>query len=406
MVLRDGLNILSSALLITGVTIGIGIFGLPIKLGLAGIIPSFTAMLLTWAVMYMTGWIIVKRMLEVRDKTIDLPGLFHSVLGTYGKVLTIAGYLILLYGCMVAHLAAGASVLSRLIDSRLTEGQWIVLSFTVATGLSLLNINLIRKANAFLLTSMAVAFLGLIYLSSSNIDVARYQYMDWHFLPATIPVVATALTYHPIIPSICRGLNFNCSAIKIALLIGTLIPLCTNTIWSLTVIGALPLAGEGQATILFAFNNDEPATVPLAQAYANSPIEKVSMVFSILALTVSYVLQGKAMLGFFEDILSFSPKLNARAIGPILTFVPPFLIVMIYPNLFLKALDLVGGVSIMLLFGILPALTALKDSNIYWRRWGFFLLIVASLFMGLELMQEFGLLHISPDIEYWPIKNR
>ncbi len=184
--IRNNLNILSSALLITGVTIGIGIFGLPIKLGLAGIIPSIIAMLLTWAVMFMTGWMIVKRMLEVKDKTIDLPGLFHSALGTYGKVLTILGYLILLYGCMVAHLAAGASVLSRLIESKITEGQWIVLSFTVATGLSLLGISLIRKANALFLTAMAVAFLVLIYLSSGNIDAGHYHYSQKQVTPLSV----------------------------------------------------------------------------------------------------------------------------------------------------------------------------------------------------------------------------
>lgn len=404
---HPGLNILSSALLITGITIGIGIFGLPVKLGLAGIIPSVIAMCLTWAVMFATGWIIVNMMLSAENPMEDLPGLFRSALGLPGKLLTVSGYFILLYGCLVAHLAAGASVLSKMINSTLTQNQWIVISFIAATGLSLFGLKIIRQANAFLLAAMITAFFVLVYLSGRNIQPERYLYMDWHFVPATIPIIATALAYHPIIPSICRSLEYDRRAIKKALLIGTLIPLGVNILWSLTVIGALPLAGTGDANILSAFNNDEPATVPLAKAYAHSPIEFVSMVFSIIALTVSYVLQGTAMISFFRDLLMPFPKLNTKVIRPVLTFLPPFLVVLIYPNLFLKALDLVGGVSIMLLFGILPALTALKYSGgSQWKKvWGLALLTAAALFMGLELMQEFGLIRIRPDMEYWQLRN-
>jgi tyrosine-specific transport protein len=164
------------------------------------------------------------------------------------------------------------------------------------------------------------------------------------------------------------------------------------------------LAGEGNATILSAFAKNEPATVPLALAYANSPIEVVTMAFSAIALTVSYVLQAASLRGFFRDLIASRAKGKTGYATALLTFLPPLGVVLVYPKIFLTALDLIGGVSIMLLFGILPALVALRSraGGSSWNRAGaLVLLLVFSSLMVLELMQEFGYLKIRPEVEYW-----
>ena len=88
----------------------------------------------------------------------------------------------------------------------------------------------------------------------------------------------------------------------------------------------------------------------------------------------------------------------------VMGFIPPLAVVFIYPGLFLKALDVIGGGSIILLFGVIPSLILLKDEAS--KRTGtkvlaICLLVVSLAFMGLELMQEFGLLKINPTVEYW-----
>lgn len=46
-----------------------------------------------------------------------------------------------------------------------------------------------------------------------------------------------------------------------------------------------------------------------------------------------------------------------------LSFLPPLLIGLIYPDIFLKVLDIVGGVGIVVLFGILPGLIAFRKAR-------------------------------------------
>ena len=82
------------------------------------------------------------------------------------------------------------------------------------------------------------------------------------------------------------------------------------------------------------------------------------------------------------------------------TFLPPLLVAVVYPNIFLKALDVVGGVGIVVLFGLLPALMAFMGWKSPIRRLSCLAVIVFSLFvLGMEIMQEAGLLSLHPDVE-------
>ena len=102
-------------------------------------------------------------------------------------------------------------------------------------------------------------------------DTGRLTFMDWHFLPASLPVVDTAFHFHNIIPTISRNMNHDLSAIRKAMFIGTFIGLIMNIIWVVVVIAGLPLEGTSQDTILAAFQENLPATGLYGQRYC--PVE-------------------------------------------------------------------------------------------------------------------------------------
>jgi len=122
------LKVCSSALMITGVAIGIGLLGLPVKTGLAGFFPSALAMLVLWVCMLFTGWALAGWITAIRLE-VDFGSLYQSKLGHTGKVLTLVSYLILLYGAIVAHLAASGSVLEALCPGVMPACGWIVVFF-------------------------------------------------------------------------------------------------------------------------------------------------------------------------------------------------------------------------------------------------------------------------------------
>lgn len=397
-------HILTVVLLITGTTVGAGMLGLPIKTGLSGLLPSLLSMLVVWGLMFSTAWILASRIIASEHTIPDLPTLFQQELGAPGKWLSIIGYLIIFYGLLVAYLSGASSIFVNLIKLPLARQVWVIIFFIVFTGIILLSLDLVLKGNVAIMTVLGISFVVLLIKTGLKLNPRHLTYTDWHFIPSALPIIVCAFAFHASIPTVCRILKWQSRACWKALLTGTLLALALNALWVLVVIGALPLAGLGQENILAAFHENLPATVPLSIAFHSNSITTAGMFFSLAAIITSYFGVGIAFMGFFRDLIySFGKKSN-RYKEAALTFGPPFFIALIYPNLFLKALDLVGGIGLLLVFGCLPGLMILKDKRRLglWRRLGgyaIFCLFVLLIF--LELLQELGWLQIHPNIEYW-----
>jgi len=397
-------HMLTVVLLITGTTVGAGMLGLPIKTGLSGLFPSLLGMIVVWGLMLGTAWILASRIIASDHATSDLPTLFQQELGTTGKWLSIIGYLTIFYGLLVAYLSGASSIFVNLIKLPLARQVWVIIFFIVVTGIILFGLDLVRKGNAAIMTVLGISFVFLLIKTGQNLNPRHLTYTDWHFIPSALPIIVCAFAFHAIIPTVCRSLKWQSRACWQALLIGTLLALALNALWVLVVIGALPLAGLGQENILAAFHENLPATVPLSMAFHSKVIATAGMFFSLAAIITSYFGVGIAFMGFFRDLIySFGKKSN-RFKEALLTFGPPFLIALLYPNLFLKALDLVGGIGLLLVFGCLPGLMILKPKRkpgVWQRLGGYAILCLFVLLIFLELFQELGWLQIHPNIEYW-----
>jgi tyrosine-specific transport protein len=221
-----------------------------------------------------------------------------------------------------------------------------------------------------------------------------------------MPLILTAFVYHNIIPSFCVKLKNDHKSIRKALLIGTLIPLAINLLWTFAVIGALPLDGE-TGSLVSAFKKNQPATVPLSEYLKSEYITGAGMVFSLAAIFTSYVSIAHGLGKFFKDLTS-GIKHDGGKIGNIfLTFGPPLIVALIYPDFFLKALDLAGGVGVVLIFGILPSLMLIRRKKTALRiTIGIVLLIIFIIFMALELGQEMGLFKVSAETENWKLVHK
>jgi tyrosine-specific transport protein len=353
--------------------------------------------------MFATGWILVDRIISSGNVEADLPSLFSRELGSWAKVLASLGYLVIFYGILVAYLAGAASALSSLFETPEYKNWYLIGFFLFATTLTLFGPNLVRKGNAVFMLAMGVTFAILIFQASKSIQVSRLSFQDWHFLPSALPIVYTAFCFHPILVTATKSLDFDRRHIRRALLIGTIFPLLISALWMLVVVGALPLTGS-EGSLLSAFKGGQPATVPLAAVLSSEKVKVVGVVFTVLAIITSYLAIGISLMGFLRDLSSeYIPWWN-RSIEATITFLPPLAVSLIYPDLFLVALDLVGGVGITLVFGILPTLILLKTRGGLFSFKKFLGIIMLIAFIGLfalELSQEMGFLKIDPNVEYW-----
>lgn len=401
---NSALSVCSVALLIAGCTIGAGILGLPIQTGLAGALPSLIGICTAWLFMYISGLVIIERFIQAEDNSINLPTIFQRAFGRTGKYVATLGYLINYYGVMVAYLSASSSVLAYLVPLNIPQWGFLLIFFIPSTIITLVGLKYAMRANNFFMLVLGVSFAVLLFFTFKNSAPQRLLRTDWPLLPGAMPLILTAFVYHNIIPSFCVKLKNDHKSIRKALLIGTLIPLGINLLWTFAVIGALPLDGE-TGSIVSAFQKNQPATVPLSECLKSEYITGAGMIFSLAAIFTSYVSIAHGLGKFFKDLTS-GIKRDGGKIGNIfLTFGPPLVVALIYPDFFLKALDIAGGVGVVLIFGILPSLmlinsrkkTAVKTAT------GIALLIIFLIFMGLEIGQELGLFNIKASTENWKL---
>ncbi|PTN31376.1 tryptophan/tyrosine permease [Desulfonatronum sp. SC1] len=387
---------IAAAALIAGNLVGAGILGLPINTGLAGLWPSLLAMVAGGAMMFLTAQILGDQAARSRSETFDYPSLYETFLGSTGKWAAIAANMIILYGLLTAYFTGGAKIVASLLGMEAQQTLVTLLFAVPLITLTCINLSLIQRLNTMLVLILAGTFALLVFMGGGHIDASRMSYTDWAFLPATLPIIVTAFHFHNIIPTVTANLRWDMATFRRAVLLGMLLAFVMNALWVTVGIGVIPLTGEN--SILDAWKTNTPATVPMGAIIQSTSFTLFASFFALVAICTSFLANGLGLLSFLRDLTLNTFGVNNRLLVVALTFLPPLAIGLIYPDIFLKALDIVGGVGIVILFGILPTLIVLMD-----RRRGPILrllcligLLFAAAILGLEIMSETGLLRLHP----------
>ncbi len=392
---------LSVATLVTGSLIGAGILALPVKTGLSGFIPSLAGMLIICATMLFTATILAREATDSKEPNFHYATMYEKYLGTFGKWIAIIANLIVLYGLLTAYLTGAAVVISKFFKFEVTSNWVMIAFFILMTALLLSGLHVVRKYNTVFMLIMWATFALIVYLAAGQVEKTNLLCTDWQYLPATFPIIVTAFYFHNIIPSCCRAVNWNYRTIRLLLLVGILIGFIMYAVWIYVTVGALPLEGE-QYSLTYAAQHDYPATIPLAQKINSPAFTYGSLIFAIFAIATSYVACGTGLMAFIKDLTVNHFHLKNECLVSLLSFGPPLIVGLIYPDIFLKAMDVVGGVGIVILFGILPCIIGfIKAKRLVSKLLCILILLLFVGFLGYEILQEFGMLEVRPQIEHW-----
>ncbi len=242
--------------------------------------------------------------------------------------------------------------------------------------------------------------MAIVLMGEKFVKTEHFAHSEWGMLASALPIIVMAAYFHNVIPTISKQLDWNVKWIFIAVLITTVIGLIMNLLWIQIGIGVLPLQGDNG--IIHALDNNLPATVPLGQAIKTPFFIPFALLFALLAIITSYLSFGNAALDFMNDILVNYFKTKKRFLSVLITFLPPLAVTMFWPNIFLKVLDFVGGIGVVILFGILPCVIIIRNRGSILRR--MLILPVLSLFVFVllfKVQQSLNLSRIKPGVEYW-----
>jgi len=348
-------HVLGGSLLIAGTSIGVGMLAMPIVTGQGGFIPAFVIYILCWLFMLSTGLLLLEVALQL-PKDINFITMTKRMLGNWGKDTTWVVYLFLFITVMIAHVAGGGAVLNELIGTRLPEWAAIVLYVILFSPVVYLGTHSVDRLNLLLMAGVFATYLFFIIVSTKEINLNLLTYKNWGKAWFALPVLFTSFTYQVIIPTLVTYMNRDVRKLRLALIFGTTIPLLVYLIWEFFILGIIPV--EGPNGLIEAREQGHNAVMPLVHFVNNRYLLWVSKIFAFFTLTASYIALSLAFVDFLSDGLKLKKTHLNKFYLCLLVFLPPTIITLVYPNLFLKALGYAGGISCAILFGLFPALMA------------------------------------------------
>jgi len=387
--------------LVAGNVLGVGVLALPIKSGIAGFFPALLSTVFVWLLMLVSAFVIVEK-LPTENKHFDIPSFFNAQLGKIGYWVAIICNLIILYGVIVAYLSGMTCLISSLVPPNFA-GQWITLIyFLFVSSILICKLRYLTKSNIVLILAIFICFLLLVFSSTSHFNTHLLLQTNWKLAPLGLAVAVSAFHFHNIIPTVSHTLNKDKTATKKAIFIGVLIGLIINTTWLCIVTGTLHEMSVDHLSIASTYAHNLPATIPMAILLHSRIFITASMTFGVLAITASYIANGRGLFGFIRDMTTKYFSMDNRFFVALIAFLPPLIVTLIYPSIFLYMLDIVGGIGETALFIILPAVILMrmlrKKTEFKYQLANLFayLMFLAGCFIFIFIvLEKFGVIHLN-----------
>lgn len=352
-------KLLGSVLLVVGTSIGAGMLGLPIATAHLGFAGSLILLFACWGIMTLGALLLleVNLWLPQNNNLITMAG---KTIGPVGQLLAWISYLMLLYALLCAYISGGSDLFANLLQSNgVTVSRSLSsIIFTIIFGsIVYLGIRSVDYVNRGLMFIKFGALFLLLFFLIDNISLANYSAGELGQLTSSqaIMVTITSFGFATIVPSLRIYLGADIKKLRKAILIGSLIPLVCYILWDAVIMGVIPMYGEQSLTAILQSKNSTSDLVntltALASGHATALFVKL---FTSVCVLTSFLGVALCLVDFFADGFKLEKKGKSKIGLHLLTFIPPLILVLFMPNLFLSALAY-AGVTCIILLVLMPA---------------------------------------------------
>lgn len=311
--------------MITGMTIGAGILGLPYVIAQVGIWAGLVYIICLGLVMLCLNLMIGE--IAVRTKnSFQLSGFAGKYLGPWAKRVLSVTVILSGFGTLLAYIIGEGQALAALLGGNPLWWSiffWSVGSFIIWRGLQ--TIKRVEKILSLVVMSIIV---GLsLYLWPHMVPMNFYlPDISRMFLP--FGVILFALHASPAIAEVHALLPGSQRRFKKAVIIGTIIPICIYILFALTVVGV-----SGGTTT-------EVATVGLGEIFGQGVLIAGNL-FAVLAMGAAFMGMGMAL----KQTFVWDHKLP-KWVADYFVIAIPLLLFLVGFRSFITVLSAVGGVFV------------------------------------------------------------
>lgn len=376
---------IGSTLLVAGTMIGAGMLAMPLTS--AGIGLGFTLVLLLglWALLTFSALLFVE-LYQTAESNAGIGTLAEQYFGKAGRIIATAVLIIFLYALIAAYISGGGSLLKDLLPESFGDKINILLFTVIFGSFIVIGTHSVDKINRVLFFVMLAAFAVVLSLMLPEIkfDNLMATPIDNALIISASPVFLTAFGFHGSIPSLNKYLDGNVKALRISILVGSAITLCAYILWQMSTHGLLT-----QNEFLQILKEDATLNGLVKATLAitgSNMIAGAVKLFSTLALVTSFLGVGLGLLECIEDLLKRSFNISAGRISlGLMTFIPPLVFALFYPEGFILALGYAGQMFAFYAV-VLPVSLVWKarraHSNLPYKVWGGNLTLIIVLVLG------------------------
>ncbi len=332
----------SGVLLIATTCIGAGMIALPSMTGLAGFLPAFCVTTLCWLMMSATGLLFLEAVLWMPEGS-NLLSLAEQFLGKKARYLAGFLFVFLYTSLLVAYISGAAPLFSSLLGIEPFFGYFLFTA--IFGGIVWLGSRAVDRINWILVFGLVFTFLALLVLGSQEVQAQLLERQNWGWGLFALPILFSAFGFHNVIPSVAKYLKGDVKKLRIAVLLGALIPYIFYLSWQWMVIGMV-----SEERLMLSQESGVPVTQLLESITGSSLILSVSAFFGFFAMVTSLLGVSLSMVDFYTDGF----KSSKRGLLTLLVFIPPLFFTINNPGLFVTALGYAGGFGEVVLNCLFP----------------------------------------------------
>lgn len=341
------------ALLIGGTALGAGMLALPVATAGGGLVPSWCIYIISWLFGVSTGLLFVEIGLWMKPGA-NIVTMATELLGSWGRKAVWILYIFLFYFLTIAYVAGGGDLLYRITQGGVPAPLAVVVFTLFFASFVYAGTKVAGRMNAVLMIGLVAAYLIFIGMGSVEMKVHLFERFVWGKALLGLPIIFTSFSFQGTVPTLLEYLDRDPKACRRAIIYGTTIPFLAYIFWDMVIKGIVPVTGEHG--LIAAKAAGLSAVVPLMHYLPGKSVTMVANFFAFFALTTSFIGVTIGLLDFLADSLKIKKEGLKKLSLCTVIYVPPIVISLINPTIFLQALGLAGGFGCAILLGFMPTL--------------------------------------------------
>ena len=356
-------SILGGSMIIAGTAVGAGMFSIPMVTSGVWFSGSVVLLIYTFICMLLSG-------LMILEANMNYPAgaSFHTMvkdlLGSSWNTINSLSITFVLYILTYAYISAGSSIITENVSKYAQVPQAISgLVFALVIAFFVwLSTRAVDRLSTILIGGMVITFVmsigGMVTTASPMVLFDQYDNNNSEYLPyalAALPYLLTSFGYNGNVPGLVKYYNKDSLSVMLSLVYGAGITVTIYILWQYAIQGNIPRSSFIE--IRENGNNIGALLNQMNISAQSSFISQFLTLFSYMALASSFLGVSLGLFDFIADFFKFNDSHQGRFKSVIITFLPPTILGLVFPNGFIYAIGF-AGLAATIWAVIIPALMA------------------------------------------------